>query len=149
MKLTKTCSFCKEIFPATSEYFYKSKKGKFGLKSRCKKCRDDYNKTYRKKNYEKRRISELKSRLFTNFGLSLKNYNKMLEKQNNVCAICGCPEKNKAWSGIIKRLSIDHNHKTGKIRGLLCDNCNRGLGYFKENTLILVKTIEYLQQFKI
>lgn len=60
-----------------------------------------------------------------------------LEKQKS-CAICGKPPR--------ARLQIDHNHKTGKYRGLLCDNCNIGLGHFKDSPELLRKAIDYLKR---
>lgn len=72
------------------------------------------------------------------FGISLNDYNELLKKQNEVCAICGNKEKNG------KKLSIDHCHATKKVRGLLCGSCNRALGLLKDNTLFLQKAIEYL-----
>jgi hypothetical protein len=63
------------------------------------------------------------------------------KKLNGICDICGNPETSKYFL-----LSVDHNHKTGKVRGLLCSNCNNGLGRFKENIIILQNAIEYLKR---
>ena len=61
------------------------------------------------------------------FGLTVEEYDAMLDAQHGVCAICGkLPQK--------KRLAVDHNHTTGKVRGLLCPSCNRTLGYFENPT---------------
>lgn len=89
----------------------------------------------------KMRVFKLKA----NFNLTLKDYNNLLEKQNNVCAICGKEEvvfdkrANK-----IKALAVDHNHETGQVRGLLCNNCNQALGKFKDNIIYLQNAIKYL-----
>ena len=72
------------------------------------------------------------------FGISLEQYNEMLKKQGSVCAIC----KEKCKSG--KNLAVDHCHTTGKIRGLLCSNCNRGLGLFTDDKIKLSNAIIYL-----
>lgn len=73
------------------------------------------------------------------YGLTLSEYNTLLEAQGDRCAICGkMPEENG------RRLSVDHNHKTGQIRGLLCQNCNRGLGSFKDNPEITASATDYL-----
>lgn len=81
--------------------------------------------------------------------MKLKNrdidYNSVFNKQNGCCAICGKPEKAKR-NGRIVNLAIDHNHKTNKIRGLLCKKCNIGLGHFEDNIICLKKAIAYLKQ---
>lgn len=70
------------------------------------------------------------------YGLSLKQYEQMLSDQNGVCAICSGKTS--------RRLAVDHDHQTGRVRGLLCGRCNAGLGQFKENPLMLHKAIRYL-----
>jgi hypothetical protein len=66
----------------------------------------------------------------------------MVEAQGNKCKICGNPETVKGRS-----LSVDHCHRTGKIRGLLCGKCNTGLGKFRDSDKILKKALDYLLQF--
>jgi hypothetical protein len=72
--------------------------------------------------------------------ITLENYNSQLEKQGGVCAICLKFEITKHT----KRLVVDHDHATGKIRGLLCHRCNCGLGYFKDDPMHIKKALEYL-----
>lgn len=79
------------------------------------------------------------------FNITLDEYNSILQKQNMVCAICKQPETSKYKTGTVKKLSVDHDHNTGKIRGLLCNKCNRGLGYFKDNIDIFKNIILYLE----
>lgn len=80
------------------------------------------------------------------YNLSAEEYDIILKKQNNVCLICGQVEVSTRNDGNGKRrLSVDHCHKTGKVRGLLCSNCNKALGGFKDSTTILEKAIEYLK----
>lgn len=76
------------------------------------------------------------------YGISPKEYEEMHEKQKGVCHICFKPSKTK--SGVDKRLSIDHDHQTGGVRGLLCSKCNLGLGLFEDNPELLKKAGEYL-----
>lgn len=78
--------------------------------------------------------------LLKHFNLTLEEYNEILKLQGGVCAICG----NKESGGSSDNLSVDHNHTTGEIRGLLCMKCNVGIGNLKENTLILSNAINYL-----
>ena len=75
------------------------------------------------------------------YGITLDEYNELLIKQNYSCKICGKHE-----SEFDRKLSVDHNHTTGKIRGLLCGNCNTGLGLFKDNKELLLKSVDYLKE---
>ena len=89
-------------------------------------------KKWNKANVERVRAYDLKR----NYGITIEDYNSLLLKQNNSCAICGVA----ATIGK-KRLHVDHSHITNRVRGLLCQNCNRRLGWLEPN---LNKTIEYL-----
>ena len=73
------------------------------------------------------------------YGISLDDYNKMLESQNYKCAICSNEDEVEG-----RKLAIDHCHTTGKVRGLLCGKCNRGLGLFYDNVQLLQNAISYL-----
>lgn len=75
------------------------------------------------------------------YGISYETYCEMLALQNGVCAICSDPP-----SGRTKRLSVDHCHNTGIVRGLLCNRCNRSLGLLKDDREVLKKAIKYLDQ---
>jgi hypothetical protein len=99
----------------------------------------------RPKPTEKDRLKWLKAGLKAHYGLTLEDYQKMLDKQENRCAICDREESSISRYGTPKRLTVDHNHATGQIRGLLCDNCNRGIGHLQEDIRILEKAIEYLK----
>jgi hypothetical protein len=80
------------------------------------------------------------------FKMTSNEYYALLKKQNNVCKICKKPETQiKRKSDKIKMLSIDHCHKTGKIRGLLCFKCNSGLGQFQDSIDLLKAAIDYLK----
>lgn len=84
----------------------------------------------------------LKSRnLLRDFNMSLLEYNELFERQDGCCAVCGIHQskiKN------MKSLCVDHNHDTGKIRGLLCDCCNRGIGLFNDDIELLDRVKVYL-----
>ena len=77
------------------------------------------------------------------FDLSLDEYRKMLEAQDGKCAICSQPETHKR-NGKLKALAVDHNHKTGAIRGLLCSDCNTGIGKLKDDPKVLRLAAQYL-----
>ena len=87
---------------------------------------------YRKNTYLKKR-----------FGITIQDYNWMMEHQNCGCAICGKP------SDGIKALAVDHCHATGQVRGLLCVNCNRGLGHFDDKPELLEAAIAYLRNSRL
>ena len=76
-------------------------------------------------------------------GCSEDMYKKMFEAQGGRCAICGAKEGHKSKSGVSCKLAVDHCHETGKIRGLLCGRCNRGLGYLREENLS--SALEYVK----
>ena len=80
-----------------------------------------------------------------NFGITLDEYNVLLNKQNGVCAICGRKE-NFMNRGTLYSLAIDHDHITNEVRGLLCRDCNVMLGLAKDNTETLKNAIQYLQK---
>lgn len=78
-----------------------------------------------------------RSYLLGRYGLSVEQYNSLLDRQNGVCAIC------RKIDGDIS-LSVDHDHQTGEVRGLLCSLCNKGLGHFDDNPQLLQEAINYL-----
>lgn len=90
------------------------------------------------KNKEKVCFFRRRSRILKNYNMTLEDLENMELKQNRKCLICN--EK--------LPLKIDHDHATGKVRGLLCDLCNRGLGYFKDNPKLLVNAAEYILDSK-
>ena len=86
------------------------------------------------------------SKLRWKYGITLDHYLWMAERQNGECAICGYRSINpKAVSSLKTDLVVDHCHLTSRIRGLLCSNCNSGIGFLKENKNILLRAIEYLE----
>lgn len=104
-----------------------------------KNNKDKHNKSttkYYKNNPDKARNRQLKH----SYNITLEQYNEMLVAQNNVCMIC----KNSETEN--KNFAVDHNHNTGKVRGLLCSACNKSLGGFKDNVNILQNAIEYLKK---
>ncbi|KPK13993.1 MAG: hypothetical protein AMJ56_00350 [Anaerolineae bacterium SG8_19] len=69
----------------------------------------------------------------------------MLKAQNGVCAICNQPETHMR-NGKLKALAVDHDHKSGAIRGLLCSDCNTGIGKLKDDHKVLQSAIQYLEK---
>lgn len=97
----------------------------------------EYAKEWRKRNPEKAKGSDLK----TKFGLSYQDYLDLQQKQNYSCKICLQKDEENNTS-----LVVDHCHETGKIRGLLCSNCNRGIGMLQDNVNVLQNAIDYLKE---
>lgn len=81
------------------------------------------------------------------YGLTLDRYNQLHDKQFGCCAICKEVETNKHANGKVKKLSVDHNHKTGEVRGLLCSSCNRGIGYLRDNSALALQAYIYLKAY--
>lgn len=86
------------------------------------------------------------ARLLKLYGITLDQYNSMLEQQEHKCEICKSPETAVSRNGYTLRLAIDHNHLTGAIRSLLCFRCNRGIGYFEENPKLIKEILKYLKK---
>lgn len=90
-------------------------------------------KKLRSKNLERFKSYNLKTRLKHTYGISLEEYKKLVEEGGNICPICGRDAN-----------CIDHNHLTGKVRGILCRSCNNGLGMFRDNPIFLENAAKYL-----
>jgi hypothetical protein len=123
---------CKEYYSshAKEKYVYGKK-----WRKENKKAFYAMHKKWRDKNPDKLRNLRLKK-----FNLSLEEYNVMLLSQRGVCKICGKTQTKRS-------LAVDHDHKTGKNRGLLCTQCNLGIGYFEDNFLLLEESIKYLRSY--
>ena len=132
---TRICKRCNLDLPI--EKFNKSKKGVKGFTSKCRSC------IYLAYYKDKRDNNKYKSKLYQIkyfFNLSKEQYEDLVEKCQNSCLIC----KQKAEE-LQTGLCVDHCHSTNKVRGLLCQNCNRGLGMFKDNIQFLKNAINYLE----
>ena len=80
------------------------------------------------------------------YGITPEQYDQMLQDHGGVCAICKRPET-AGRNGRIKLLSVDHNHTTKELRGLLCDQCNKALGCVQDSVERLQSAIDYLNQY--
>ena len=96
------------------------------------------------KNPEYQALHNRKSEYRRKYGITIEDYDRMLEEQNGRCAICRTDKPGGAGA----RFAVDHNHDTGNVRGLLCNNCNRGLGHLKDSVLLLEQAINYLNEEK-
>lgn len=89
---------------------------------------------------------DLRRKYGADFGL--RDLRAMAEAQKHLCAICGQPEKEQR-NGIIRHLAVDHDHATGKVRALLCQSCNKGLGLFMDSEDLLLAAIAYLRKHAV
>src|SRR3990167_2688355 len=126
---TKKCTSCKNKLDVSN--FTKRLRSKDGLRNRCKKCDRYANKKYRNKNPNQRSLARIRQV----YGLSEEQYLKLLKNQDYKCKICGK----------LTKLVIDHCHLNINVRGLLCSNCNAGLGMFEDNVYFLEEAIKYLK----
>lgn len=102
----------------------------------CKPCANIRQNEYNKNNPDKLHKRNNEKR----YGVTYEQYQEMLETQDSVCAICNEKESSSSRTN----LSIDHDHTTGKVRGLLCTPCNVALGLFKDNIDLLKKAMRYI-----
>ena len=108
---------------------------------------DEY-REYRRKWYANNKDSSRNTKLKRHFGITLEEYREMEAQQEECCAICGLHKSKNTLvaSGETMDLAVDHCHETGKVRGLLCTNCNNGLGRFFDKPDILRKAADYLEK---
>lgn len=132
----KICKECNQDLPLESyskDNLYKDK-----LHIRCKLCKSRKAKEAYRKNPERWRGYILKKK----YGISYEMYELILKNQNYKCAICLTDSPKRTNNGAL--WVVDHDHNTGQVRGVLCNTCNLGLGYFHDSTENLSNAIEYL-----
>ncbi len=123
----KFCNKCRQELP--DEKFSKRTypTGRVALQSKCKDCERSVRSSYYKPHESARR----------KFRLTDKEYNTLIEKSKEGCEVCSRP---------LSKVCIDHNHLTGEVRGVLCNNCNTALGLVGDNVDTLSKLIQYLER---
>ena len=130
----KFCPKCEQMLPRSE--FYKDSARKEGITAYCKPCKTAVNQNWRDNNPKEYKQSQLRQRRKREYGLSDEDMSSMLKLQDYKCEIC---QIDIDWG-----CHVDHNHNTGKVRGLLCATCNTGLGMFRDNSVILNNAINYL-----
>ena len=141
------CKICKKIKSET--LFYVCKTNKSGRQGECKKCWKRRVLKYHYENVKPNKEITQKRALAYKHGITVKQYDDMYSEQNGVCAICGKEETTKFKGITVQRLSVDHCHKTGIIRGLLCRKCNTAIAIFDDDIDIFASAISYLINSKI
>jgi hypothetical protein len=143
---TKTCTVCKQPKPLSA--FSPLHRGKDGCQPKCKECRNRQTRQYFADHKQDVLLQQRlyrarmghRRRLF--YGLTTLQFDAMTLKQGGKCAICQRGPTHKS-------LCVDHNHKTGKVRGLLCHRCNLALGAFDDDPAVLLRVISYLKDTEL
>lgn len=164
LELPKKCTRCGEMKPLAEFHFLRRRNS---ASSWCRQCKSSDGKTryaanietarpkqreagkkYYWRNKEKRRLLAKKRRVKYLYGVSYETASAMLAMQNDACGIC--QKSLTVDAGAQKReWNVDHCHDTGKIRGILCSNCNTALGLMKENQKTLAGAIRYLKAHEV
>lgn len=164
--MDRVCTSCR--VPKPHEAFARDRAldrpGVEGRTSTCKECRRVASRAWSKANPErkaalnakhastrsayyadpKRRAAYRDRWLQKTYGITAREYDDLLAKQSGVCAICSQPERGKRN----RYLAVDHCHRTGVVRGLLCTHCNRALGLFGDSQSVLANAISYVERTK-
>lgn len=151
--LPKTCTKCSILKPL--DEFKKDNRRLDGLSSHCKVCCTERNmkwrkehpekfnaiaKSWKERNPEKHKSNNRNSTLKRNYGIDSATYDGMFLSQTGCCKICKI-----AQSELTKALAVDHCHLTGKVRGLLCSDCNTAIGLLKDDPKLTNAATEYLK----
>ncbi len=129
-KTSKVCPGCNEDKPM--DQYYPQPNRADGYRVYCIPCNSAQNERHRFKRQ---------------YGLTLELYHIILEEQNNKCACCGTPIYKRTESPSKKLTAhVDHDHETGRVRGLLCGTCNSGIGHLGDNQEGIERALEYVKQ---
>jgi hypothetical protein len=136
----KRCPKCGDVKALTE--FGKNKGLPQGVTVYCRECKREYDKITgrRYRTTESGKRVNANANLKNKYGITLDEYDAMFEAQGGVCAICGGVHDDG------RRLYVDHDHATGKVRALLCRRCNTVVGFVNEDSDILLRTSEYLRR---
>lgn len=132
----KVCKDCDVILTDDNQYPSSRKHGK----RRCNVCERRNQNEFRAKNPRK----DARKRTLAIYGLTEEDYDVLHTNQRGKCALCGAEELGDSKK---KHLAVDHDHKTGKVRALLCHKCNRGLGHFNDDLELLNKAVAYIAKY--
>ena len=150
--ITKVCMKCGE--PKPLDDYWNHPNGKFGKRPRCKSCvrnentEHDRRREIRQPGYNRDRVrawsaigdNKRNRNLIGRYGITVKEYDRLLEEQDHKCAICD-GEMDEG-----KRFAVDHDHKTGAIRGIVHVRCNTAIALFKDSPEICRRAAEYLEK---
>lgn len=129
----KKCSKCGQT--KTASDFYTNRHLRSGLASWCKACHQGYGREWKRS--EAGKLKQKRDWLKRDFGITPEDYERLLERCDHRCLACGSQ----------KQLHIDHDHATGRIRGILCGNCNRALGLLRDDAIRISQLLEYAKAY--
>lgn len=131
--LNKECLSCSTVKPLMEYHRYQRTRD--GRQTVCKTCRSGKKTSEYGRRYNLRQFH----------GLELEQWNEMLEKQGGRCAVCSVELiVDLSVQRSMRKAMVDHDHKTGEIRGLLCGHCNTGIGHFQDDPDRLLSAVTYL-----
>ena len=146
---SKICTKCHTS--KSLDMFSPNARLKDGKQSCCKECYRKYKATPKMKEYQRRRynnrneadkVTKFEYHLLYNYGITIKQRQQIFDDQGGCCKICGRHE-----TEFKIKLAVDHCHKTNKVRGLLCSNCNHGIGNLRDSIHLLESALRYLKQY--
>jgi len=136
------CAKCKQS--KNRDEFHKDSSSARGATYYCKECANATSRKHharRMKTDRRYKESKRESYLRFKYGIGCEEYEELLSKQDHTCAVCGKELKSRGG-----HTHLDHDHITGKIRGMLCTNCNRGIGHLQESITVLEAAVVYLKE---
>ena len=141
----KRCRICGRELPVSC--FYKRGDSLNRYRGECKECHSKKSKVYYKEHKAEHRAVSRRYAMKKHYGMTEDDFNALYESQGGKCAICGKP-LNKVGGARDQVAHIDHDHETGKVRGILCRLCNIGLGSFRDSLELMDKAKAYLVNSK-
>lgn len=138
------CRRCGQDKPA--DCFYSDSTNPDKLRKPCKACLSEE----RRERYQRLNgiDASYEQVLRREYGITLDDYNQMVRKQGNRCAICRRAESSKSGGGRTRRLSVDHDHATGAVRGLLCQRCNTVVWSLEDNHVTITAVTAYIEEWR-
>lgn len=145
---SRECGTCREVKPYAQFSPRGEKDGTALYKSKCKPCCATGARDWYSRHTERGLTNRRRLQIMAAYGLTPADYDRMLAEQNGVCAICKQPETtvDPRSKRPYVRLPVDHDHATGRVRGLLCHRCNRAIGLLKDDIDLLKAAAAYLER---